>query len=430
MGCITISLNDIFDIITVIQKTNSPKEKSKILLSNWCPEIRQIFCFVLNPYVTTGLSTKKINKNVEPIDGINTLTEAMIYLRNHPTGTDKDIAIIKGFVNTFPIEYQDIVKSILTKEINLGFSGKTINKVIGEEIVPSWEVQQAYSIDKYNLKDGEWFSLSEKLNGNRGTYKDGKIISRQGLEFVGLEHIIEDIQKVFPEDVVVDGELRRKNNDGKSDNENFTIGTGILNSDSEDKTSIEFIIFDYLTNIEFENGESDYTYKKRLGGLNYYRSKIEDLALENIRIVDVYYSGNGTYSNIKEWLDYAVKNDKEGLMLNRDTTYKCNRNNGILKVKKFYTMDLEVIDLEEGSGRLKNTLGAIVVRYKDNTVNVGSGFSDSLRKEIWSHKSDYIGRIAEVKYKEISKDKKSGKESLQFPVFISFRENGKEISYD
>ena len=384
----------------------------------------------MNPYVTTGLSTKKINKNVEPIDGINTLTEAMIYLRNHPTGTDKDIAIIKGFVNTFPIEYQDIVKSILTKEINLGFSGKTINKVIGEEIVPSWEVQQAYSIDKYNLKDGEWFSLSEKLNGNRGTYKDGKIISRQGLEFVGLEHIIEDIQKVFPEDVVVDGELRRKNNDRKSDNENFTIGTGILNSDSEDKTSIEFIIFDYLTNIEFENGESDYTYKKRLGGLNYYRSKIEDLALENIRIVDVYYSGNGTYSNIKEWLDYAVKNDKEGLMLNRDTTYKCNRNNGILKVKKFYTMDLEVIDLEEGSGRLKNTLGAIVVKYKDNTVNVGSGFSDSLRKEIWSHKSDYIGRIAEVKYKEISKDKKSGKESLQFPVFISFRENGKEISYD
>ena len=384
----------------------------------------------MNPYVTTGLSTKKINKNVEPIDGINTLTEAMIYLRNHPTGTDKDIAIIKGFVNTFPIEYQDIVKSILTKEINLGFSGKTINKVIGEEIVPSWEVQQAYSIDKYNLKDGEWFSLSEKLNGNRGTYKDGKIISRQGLEFVGLEHIIEDIQKVFPEDVVVDGELRRKNNDRKSDNENFTIGTGILNSDSEDKTSIEFIIFDYLTNIEFENGESDYTYKKRLGGLNYYRSKIEDLALENIRIVDVYYSGNGTYSNIKEWLNYAVKNDKEGLMLNRDTTYKCNRNNGILKVKKFYTMDLEVIDLEEGSGRLKNTLGAIVVKYKDNTVNVGSGFSDSLRKEIWSRKSDYIGRIAEVKYKEISKDKKSGKESLQFPVFISFRENGKEISYD
>ena len=36
----------------------------------------------------------------------------------------------------------------------------------------------------------------------------------------------------------------------------------------------------------------------------------------------------------------------------------------------------------------------------------------------------------EVKYKEISKDKKTGLESLQFPIYMGMREYGKCISYD
>jgi len=39
------------------------------------------------------------------------------------------------------------------------------------------------------------------------------------------------------------------------------------------------------------------------------------------------------------------------------------------------------------------------------------------------------GRVIEVKYKEESSDKKTGLLSLQFPIFVSLREEGKEESY-
>ena len=45
-------------------------------------------------------------------------------------------------------------------------------------------------------------------------------------------------------------------------------------------------------------------------------------------------------------------------------------------------------------------------------------------------RDELIGRVIEVKYKEISKDKKTGLESLRFPIYISLRDFGKEVSYD
>ena len=51
-------------------------------------------------------------------------------------------------------------------------------------------------------------------------------------------------------------------------------------------------------------------------------------------------------------------------MVNLDVPYKRKRHNGILKVKRFYTMDLPIIECEEGSGRLAGTLGAFVLNYK------------------------------------------------------------------
>lgn len=35
-----------------------------------------------------------------------------------------------------------------------------------------------------------------------------------------------------------------------------------------------------------------------------------------------------------------------------------------------------------------------------------------------------------LKYKEVSKDKKTGLESLQFPIYVQIRELGKDVSYD
>lgn len=134
-------------------------------------------------------------------------------------------------------------------------------------------------------------------------------------------------------------------------------------------------------------------------------------------------------SKIDEFLERMVAEDKEGLVLNLNVPYRRTRHKGILKIKRFYTMDLPIIRCEEGGGRLKGTLGAFVLWYKGNEVKVGSGFSDEQRKEFWHNREKLIGTLCEVKYKEISKDKKTRLESLQFPVFVRIRDDKNTISY-
>ncbi|MDR2599707.1 MAG: hypothetical protein LBC73_05470 [Oscillospiraceae bacterium] len=422
------------DLFYILTNTASSLKKRDILIANKDRERVTLYLeYLLNPFLITGISEKKIAKitDKEATMKFENFPEMMEYILANNTGSDEVIANIRSFLNEQDEEMKKFYSSIITKSAKLGCDVKSVNKALGKEFIPQWEVQQSYSIEKYQLKDGEWFSLTEKLNGVRGTFFEGKILSRQGKEIVGLNHIINDIGRLFdePNNWVLDGELVRKNDDGLSDNENFRIGTGLLGQDDADKSCMQFIIFDLLPIAEFANGESLLTYKERLVQLEEIKNKIKLLEINSLAVVSILYTGNDT-SVIDELLDKMVREDKEGLMLNRDSKYYCKRHNGILKIKRFYTVDLKVIAVEEGSGRLTGKLGAFVVDYKGNSLNVGSGMTDEQRDEFWSIKDELLGRVIEVKYKEESSDKKTGLYSLQFPIFVMLREIGKNVSYD
>ena len=425
--------HEVKEIFELVSNTSSSLAKRDILISHSSNELFLLFLdYLLNPFLITGISAKKISKDTDkcPTRTFDAFTDLMSYVLENNTGSDEVIANIQQFLTTREPEMQEFYISIITKSARLGCDAKSVNKAFGKEFIPLWEVQQSYTIEKSPLKDNEWFSLSQKLNGVRGTYFEGKLFSRQGKEFTGLEHITAEIGLLFPiaEDWVLDGELVRENTDGLADNENFRIGTGILSQDEADKTSMQFVIFDLLPRSEFVEGESIQTYKDRLTSLNELSSKIQAQDLKHLTVVKVLYTGYDV-PMIDKYLDQMVKEDKEGLMLNRDSKYSRKRHNGILKVKRFYTIDLVVTAVEEGSGRLTGKLGAFVVDYKGNPLNVGSGMTDSQRDEYWLARDTLIGRVIEVKYKEESSDKKTGQNSLQFPIFVSLREEGKEESY-
>ncbi|MCL2627194.1 MAG: hypothetical protein FWD44_00665 [Oscillospiraceae bacterium] len=424
---------DVKDIFEQIMQTASSLAKRDILVENSGDEhFTRMINYLLNPYLITGISEKKVSKvtDKQATESFGTFFDLMEYILKNNTGSDEVISNITAFLDEQENDMREFYASIITKSLRLGCDIKSINKAFGKEFIPQWEVQQSYSIEKSPLKENEWFSLSEKLNGVRGTYISGKLMSRQGKEFTGLEHIISDINRLFTDatGVVLDGELVRVNSEGLSDNENFRIGTGLLSSDDGDKSCLQLVIFDALPIEEFKNGESTKTYKERLEDINGLREKIRELALGAVKTVDVLYTGTDA-SKIDFYLDKMVSLDKEGLMLNRDSKYYVKRHNGILKVKRFYTVDLIVTALEEGSGRLSGRLGAFVVDYKGNALNVGSGMTDEQRAEFWQKQNELVGRVIEVKYKEESSDKKTGLSSLQFPIFVSLREEGKEESY-
>lgn len=428
-------MREVTNIFRQIQNTSSLNEKKEIISNHKENELfKRCLQFLLDGNITTGIAEKKYNSvdigssNWKPDDINKEIFWLLDYIEKNNTGRDDDIIMVKACIHNLDSEIQDFVKGLVTKSIRLGADAKLVNKCI-PNLIPTFDVQLGTSIEKVKLTGNEKIFISRKLNGTRAAFVGTKMMTRQGKEYKGLDHIIAELQELVGTDYFVDGELLYKNEEGLTDSEAFQKGTGIAMSKDEDKTCLKFKIFDVFPLDEFWNGKSLQLYSERKSKLIELDEKIKTNQMKHLEVVEMCYEGYD-HRKIWEWLDKAEQLDWEGCIVNLDSCYECKRTKNLIKVKKFYTYDLEIIGIEEGTGRNKGTMGALVAKYKNNTVNIGSGFSDADREYIWKHQNEIIGRVVEVKYKEITKDKKTGLESLQFPVFIQIRELGKEPSYN
>lgn len=418
-------MTEALELLIGLQNTQGAKAKHDFLLQH---KDNENFCRLLwnacHPRRTYKVSEATLDKEWPEtrccFDADNTIFDWCEYLSRCLSLTDDDVASVATWLKDIPANWErELYRQILAKTLRLGVTHKSINKAI-PGLFPEWNVQQAYPIEKYPLKEGEWFAVTEKLNGVRCTYHRGQLIARSGEVFSGLEHIRRELEE-HP-GWVFDGELTLKDKSGLTDNEAFRKATGIINSDG-DKTDICFTVFDIVDVGDFDSGDFNdrYSFRRRL------MDKLE-IKSDHVRVLPCLYQGTDQ-TVIDLLLACAVDADKEGLMVNRDTPYLKTRNPGILKVKRFYTMDLPIIRVEEGTGKYKGVMGSLVVDYKGNEVGVGTGFTDEQRDWFWAHRDELPGALVEVKYKEISKNKQSGAESLQFPVFVGLRTDKTEVSY-
>ncbi|MBZ9622927.1 hypothetical protein G9F71_008675 [Clostridium sp. FP2] len=441
-----IIMNSVIQIVKELEETSSTNSKQDILKREAGNELftKVLYC-TFSDHLMYGFSEKKLRELlsqgniVKELRGLigddmnesktwSDVFEMLEELSVSNINSDlRDRTIL--FLLSQTEEIRELYIKMLTKDLRCSISAKGINKAI-KGLIKVWDIQQAYSIDKVKLKKSEWIALSLKLNGIRSTLMNEEFKSRQNKPMNGLDHVLEDLKQLnVIDNFVIDGEMVRKNIDNVPDNENFRLTASILNSDSGDKSQIEYVVFDIVPKEEFVKGESKLGFKDRLDQLNRLKELIATLGLKNIRIAPTYYTGTD-HSMIETLLTKVDSEGYEGLMCIRDMPYKAKRNNGILKCKVFKTCDIKIVGFEEGDGRLKGTLGAVVVQYKDNVVNVGSGYTDAERKDIWENKDTLLGRIVEVKFKEESMDKGTGLVSLQFPTFVCLRETGKEVSYN
>ena len=416
-------MEEVIKIFKQIQNTNSTNEKKAIIATHKNNELlKKCLIFLLDSNIQTGLSSKKISKKVSKAEYIlPTFEDVMTYLQNHNTGTDYDISMIQGFINEQPEEYRDFYVKFVTKKFKIGCDKKVVNMVI-PNLIPTFDVMLGTPLEKCALKVNEPISISQKLNGTRCCFVGDKCMTRQGKEYTGLQHIVNDLISMGYKNMFVDGELRYKNQEGLSDSKSFQVGTGIAMSKDKNKSQLKLIVFDIFPLEEFLSGKSTLSYFDRKH--TYLKKFAEDLKkypTENLELVPIFYEGTD-HTQIWKWLDYAEDHDYEGCMLNLDTPYECKRVKTLIKVKKFFDISLRVINIEEGTGRNKNKLGALVCKYYDNTVKVGTGFSDEQRIYYWNNQNEILNSIIDVKYKEITVDKKTGLKSLQFPVYLSKRD--------
>ena len=107
--------------------------------------------------------------------------------------------------------------------------------------------------------------------------------------------------------------------------------------------------------------------------------------------------------------------DGEGIWENK-------RSKGQIKFKGELECDLICVGWEEGTGKNKGKLGALVLQSSDAKVNVsvGTGLSDSQRGSI--KPDDVLNKIVAIKYNARISNRQ-GEDSLFLPVFIEVRDD-------
>lgn len=136
-------MEEVIKIFKELQES-SGKRLQEILEEHKDNELlKKILWFVYNPYIVTGLSSKKINKIVNKqikYASAETTEEVFEYLQEHNTATDIDIAYVSEFIQNKPD--QEMYSQIFTKELKLGITSKTINKVF-PNLIPEFNVMLA-----------------------------------------------------------------------------------------------------------------------------------------------------------------------------------------------------------------------------------------------------------------------------------------------
>jgi DNA ligase-1 len=185
-------------------------------------------------------------------------------------------------------------------------------------------------------------------------------------------------------------------------------------------------VFDMLTIDEFNAGGTNMNAIDRrdrienLQGLFNYRIQLVEATLINLDLDE----GQVKFQEMNK---LALDEGYEGLMIKpAHEGYKCKRSHAWLKIKPFIEVTLEVTGFEEGTGKNAGMLGALIVEGTDDgkffQLNVGSGLTDDMRKDVWAVKDAVVGQLVEIRADAATQSQDAEDTwSLRFPRFKTFR---------
>ena len=390
-----------------------------------------------NPYYVFGVKkvseTKGLDGKENPWPKFWAMLEA---LRTRTlTGHNAKTAIEFMSEQFDSIEWNNLCRRVIIKDLRCGITERTLNKVLGntEWQIPVFECQLATDSNKHVAKMTGVKRLEQKLDGVRVlavvTRTSTNLYSRNGKPFENFPHIVYSIDKIRskfakffinnPNGFVLDGEII---------GESFQALMKQAQRKSNVKTEgMVYRVFDIIPLTDFERGYWNAQQHKRLSTLEQYRAVFEELT-DCVRIMDgieVDLSTAEGHDVLRRYAHDAVTAGFEGIMIKDiDAPYECRRSTFWMKWKPTITVDLNIVGFEEGTGRNLGRLGAIICEGVDDErnicVNVGSGLSDSNRAEYWLARSDLLGRVVEVQADAVTQNQ-DGTYSLRFPRFVRFR---------
>ena len=322
-------------------------------------------------------------------------------------------------------------RRILIKDLRCGVSEKTVNKVAKEfpqYAVPVFTCQLAHDSANHEKKMTGKKQIEIKLDGVRVvTIIQGnkvEMFSRNGKQFHNFGHIIEELEAVIkdypvPYPLVLDGEVMSANFQD--------LMKQLQRKETVQNSDAVLHLFDTIPLGCFKAGVWEKPQSFRSAITKHWVEEHKDV-LKHVQALEWEEVDLDTLEGNKRFVELnkaAVDGGYEGVMIkDLDAPYECKRSHAWLKAKPFIEVTLEVVDVEEGTGRNEGRLGAIVCEGiddgKDIRVNVGSGFTDVHRDDYWNNRDALIGHLVEVRADAVTQNQ-DGTYSLRFPRFKTFR---------
>lgn len=426
-------------LITELNESNSSLDKIKVLSKAEYndPFIKEILKATHNPFKQYYVTSKNLKKRSDLIatENLNHTTDIfklLDALSSRKITGHQAIAEVNAFINNNK-EFSEIIYNIFDRNLKTRVSEKLINKVF-KNLIPTFEVALANKYDNKQVKKIDftkenWYA-SRKLDGLRciAIIENGVVFlySRSGIEFLTLDVIKKEIEKLNLNNVVLDGEICIINDQGKED---FQAILKEYNKKNHTIKNPRFKIFDIINLNDFLNRKGTTLFSTRITFLH---SLFKSYKGESLSLVDQWKIKSGEH--LSELTVLAKEHNWEGLMIRKDVPYEGKRSNNLLKVKAFLDDEYIVKKIDIGPFRViveglevtEEMLRNVTIEHKGFPVEVGSGFSIEQRRYFRDHPEKIIGKEITVSYFEETKNQ-NGELSLRFPTIKAIYPNGRDV---
>ena len=342
-----------------------------------------------------------------------------------------------GKANETSLEQQVLneVSSKIQHQIDLGFTYEIPDEEKRFEVSLANKYQDRVEKNKLDFP----YIVEPKLDGIRCYLKncdgDIRMFSRKHKEFKSVPHLAEnrfiiEFFKKYP-DAILDGELY--NHALKNDFNKIVSLVKKTKPTTEDleesKKIVEYHCFD-----SYYPSAPDLNYVERKVNVGEVISDIRGtdvlfketyVSCEEVKVVGLFFiqqKANNEYGwwlnvvqteeKVDEYLDNQLKLGYEGIMLKKhDVPYFFGRSFDMLKYKRFKDAEFKIVDIEDGKGNKKGKATAVIcVDDNGNEFKAGVTGTEEFAAEMFANKEAYIGKIATIKYQELTpmKDGKGG----------------------
>ena len=411
----------VWSMVRDLRATSSTKDKEGIIVDYCCHNTtaanfaKKILLYTYHPlwqYNVTSDNLKKKNHLVAR-NSYYKFFDLLDDLKGRAITGHDAIAAVNSFIEHHS-DYEELIHCIIDKDLKTRAGDKIINKAIKDHI-PEFSVALA---DKYEPKLVDWedgWYVSRKIDGARcigivDSSGNTTFYSRTGKIFDTLDVVRDGIKSLGISDVVLDGELCLVDENG---NEDFQGVMKELRKKDHTIPNPSFKIFDMITIDEFysKKGERNRPYSIRYSNLC---AAMQPNECPCLTVLEQELIHNNEH--FQEWVKEATDNGWEGVMLRADEPYKGKRSKDLLKVKKFFDDEYEVIDVEMGPFRYvlngkeheETMLSCVTIKHKGYDVRVGSGFTIDQRQDFYKNPNKIRGKQITVQYFEETKNQVGG----------------------